>query len=34
VYELSGAGANALREREREWVRFVAGVDAVVAWAP
>ena len=34
VYELSGAGANALREREREWTRFVASVDAIVAWTP
>ena len=33
VYELSGAGASALRERRQEWTRFVAGVDAIVAWA-
>lgn len=34
VYELSGAGANALRERRQEWTQFVAGVEAIVAWAP
>jgi DNA-binding PadR family transcriptional regulator len=34
VYELSAAGANALRERRQEWTQFVAGVEAIVAWAP
>ena len=31
VYEITGAGANVLRERQTEFARFAAGIQAVIA---
>ncbi|MFN8558400.1 MAG: helix-turn-helix transcriptional regulator [Dehalococcoidia bacterium] len=30
IYELSGVGAAALKERRREWLRFATGIQSVV----
>ena len=34
VYEITTAGRRTLSDRHDRWNRFVAGVDAVLGWAP
>jgi len=34
VYEITGAGATALRTHAEEWRDFAHGVSAVLGWAP